>query len=107
MIDFLTFFQDIFEKIQPVAPHALIVDSIQTVYLKGVVGSAGGIVQVVISTPYPAYDETSRCLTFIGCFGPFGMIEGRHSLNQIMYLKTCFFLTMFVNVCIEPEHPHF
>ena len=69
MIDFLTFFQDIFEKIQPVAPHALIVDSIQTVYLKGVVGSAGGIVQVVISTPYLAYDEASRCLTFIGCFG--------------------------------------
>lgn len=41
-------FQDILEKIQPLNPQALIIDSIQTVYLKGVAGSAGAIQQVRI-----------------------------------------------------------
>ncbi|XP_039163736.1 DNA repair protein RadA-like [Eucalyptus grandis] len=45
--------EDIQEKIQALSPRALIVDSIQTVYLKGVVGSAGGLSQVTSlqSTP--------------------------------------------------------
>ncbi|KAF1859231.1 hypothetical protein Lal_00009815 [Lupinus albus] len=38
--------EDILKKAQVVSPRALIVDSIQTVYLKGVLGSAGGIAQV-------------------------------------------------------------
>ncbi|GFZ04216.1 DNA repair protein RadA-like protein [Actinidia rufa] len=38
--------EDILEKIQPLSPRALIVDSIQTVYLRGVTGSAGGLPQV-------------------------------------------------------------
>lgn len=42
----MTLFQDILEKIQGLSPRALVVDSIQTVYLKGVVGSAGNIQQV-------------------------------------------------------------
>lgn len=43
---FGTFFQDVFEKIQHLSPRALVIDSIQTVYLKGVTGSAGGLPQV-------------------------------------------------------------
>lgn len=39
-------FQDVFEKIQHLSPRALVIDSIQTVYLKGVTGSAGGLPQV-------------------------------------------------------------
>ncbi|KAM7471793.1 hypothetical protein LguiA_009976 [Lonicera macranthoides] len=38
--------EDILEKSQLLSPRALIVDSIQTVYLRGVAGSAGGISQV-------------------------------------------------------------
>jgi len=38
--------QDILDKIQALSPQAIIVDSIQTVYLKGVTGSAGNVMQV-------------------------------------------------------------
>ncbi|XP_056176539.1 uncharacterized protein LOC115667061 [Syzygium oleosum] len=41
-----TAIEDILEKIQVLSPRALIVDSIQTVYLKGVAGSAGSLSQV-------------------------------------------------------------
>ncbi|KAE8729092.1 ATP-dependent peptidase [Hibiscus syriacus] len=37
--------EDILKKIQPLSPRALIVDSVQTVYLKEVTGSAGGLSQ--------------------------------------------------------------
>ena len=43
-----TAFQDILVKIQPLSPRTLIVDSVQTVYLKEVTGSAGGLSQVGI-----------------------------------------------------------
>jgi DNA repair protein RadA/Sms len=46
IISFLALFQDILGKIQHLSPRALIIDSIQTVYLKGVAGSAGGLSQV-------------------------------------------------------------
>lgn len=42
----IPFFQDMLEKAQPLSPRALVVDSIQTVYLQGVAGSAGSITQV-------------------------------------------------------------
>ncbi|XP_019196726.1 PREDICTED: uncharacterized protein LOC109190643 isoform X2 [Ipomoea nil] len=38
--------EDILEKVQRFSPRALIIDSIQTVYLRGVAGSAGGLTQV-------------------------------------------------------------
>ncbi|XP_021902895.1 uncharacterized protein LOC110818357 isoform X2 [Carica papaya] len=38
--------EDILKKVQLISPRALIIDSIQTVYLKEVSGSAGGISQV-------------------------------------------------------------
>ncbi|KAI6671841.1 hypothetical protein NL676_006726 [Syzygium grande] len=38
--------EDILEKIQVLSPGALIINSIQTVYLKGVAGSAGGLSQI-------------------------------------------------------------
>ncbi|KAK1286480.1 hypothetical protein QJS10_CPB20g00557 [Acorus calamus] len=38
--------EDILEKIHPLSPRALIVDSIQTVYLRGLAGSAGNVQQV-------------------------------------------------------------
>ncbi|GER46956.1 DNA repair protein radA-like protein [Striga asiatica] len=38
--------EDILEQAQPLSPKALIIDSIQTVYLNGVTGSAGGSTQV-------------------------------------------------------------
>jgi predicted ATP-dependent serine protease len=46
---FLSLFvpQDILDKIQPLSPRALIVDSIQTVYLRAFAGSAGNTTQVL------------------------------------------------------------
>ncbi|KAM7254541.1 hypothetical protein ACFE04_003921 [Oxalis oulophora] len=41
-----TAIEDILAKIQGISPRALIVDSIQTVYINGVTGSAGGLSQV-------------------------------------------------------------
>ncbi|CAI9114236.1 OLC1v1014908C5 [Oldenlandia corymbosa var. corymbosa] len=38
--------EDMLAKAQPLSPRALVVDSIQTVYLQGVTGSAGSITQV-------------------------------------------------------------
>ncbi|KAG1335335.1 DNA repair protein RadA [Cocos nucifera] len=38
--------EDILDKIQKLSPQALIVDSIQTVYLSGIAGSAGNVMQV-------------------------------------------------------------
>ncbi|CAA0814675.1 Unknown protein [Striga hermonthica] len=38
--------EDILEQAQPLSPKALIIDSIQTVYLQRVTGSAGGLTQV-------------------------------------------------------------
>lgn len=43
---YVLFLQDILEKVQALAPHAPIVDSVQTVQLKGVTGSAGRLSQV-------------------------------------------------------------
>jgi DNA repair protein RadA/Sms len=34
------------KKVQYLSPRALVVDSIQTVYLQGIMGSPGGIIQV-------------------------------------------------------------
>lgn len=48
-------FQDILTKIQPLSPRALIVDSIQTVYLKEVTGSAGGLSQVGMFSHHDLY----------------------------------------------------
>lgn len=50
-------FQDIIEKVQPLSPRVLIIDSIQTVYLKEVPGSAGGLVQVDYTVYGPAKSE--------------------------------------------------
>ncbi|PUZ62184.1 hypothetical protein GQ55_4G336300 [Panicum hallii var. hallii] len=38
--------EDILDKIQPLSPRALIIDSIQTVYVKSFAGSAGNLAQV-------------------------------------------------------------
>lgn len=40
--------QDILEQAQRLSPKALVIDSIQTVYLTGVTGSSGGDMQVLI-----------------------------------------------------------
>jgi predicted ATP-dependent serine protease len=44
----LLILQDILDKIEPLSPRALIVDSIQTVYLSAFAGSAGNQVQVFL-----------------------------------------------------------
>lgn len=52
---FSSFVKDILEKAQPLSPRALIVDSIQTVFLKGVTGSPGGLSQVATSSHRSGY----------------------------------------------------
>jgi len=46
MIVFFLWCQDILKKVQYLSPRALVIDSVQTVYLKGIMGSPGGIMQV-------------------------------------------------------------
>ena len=61
IIDAFACFQDILGKSQPLSPRVIIVDSIQTVYLEGVAGSAGGPAQVriLILIPYQANKKKS------------------------------------------------
>ena len=57
-------FQDILKKVQHLSPGALIVDSIQTVYLKGIMGSPGGIMQVGKALFFIIRGEQSWCSNF-------------------------------------------
>jgi len=58
------FLQDILKKVQHLSPGALIVDSIQTVYLKGIMGSPGGIMQVGKSLFFIIRSGQSWCRNF-------------------------------------------
>lgn len=60
-----TLCQDILKKAQSLSPRALVVDSIQTVYLKGIIGSAGGLVQVL---NLPNLITLMRFEIYLGCF---------------------------------------
>lgn len=85
--------EDILDKIQAFSPQALIVDSIQTVYLKGVTGSAGNIMQVkeCTSALLRFAKQTNIPVFLIGHVTKSGDIAGprmlEHIVDAVLYLE--------------------
>ncbi|KAJ8638613.1 hypothetical protein MRB53_012880 [Persea americana] len=85
--------EDILEKIQGLSPRALVVDSIQTVYLKGVVGSAGNIQQVkeCTSALLRFAKQTNIPVLLIGHVTKTGDIAGprvlEHIVDVVLYME--------------------
>ncbi|KDP40840.1 hypothetical protein JCGZ_24839 [Jatropha curcas] len=85
--------EDILRKIQPLSPSALIIDSIQTVYLEGVAGSAGGLSQVkeCTSALLRFAKRTRIPVLLIGHVNKSGDIAGprvlEHIVDVVLYLE--------------------
>ncbi|CAL0332410.1 unnamed protein product [Lupinus luteus] len=85
--------EDILKKAQVVSPRALIVDSIQTVYLKGILGSAGGVPQVKECTSaLMRFAKTTNIPVFlIGHVTKSGDIAGprvlEHIVDVVLYME--------------------
>ncbi|KAI8544526.1 hypothetical protein RHMOL_Rhmol08G0304100 [Rhododendron molle] len=85
--------EDVFEKIQHLSPRALVIDSIQTVYLKGVTGSAGGLPQVkeCTSALLRFAKKTSIPVLLIGHVTKSGDIAGprvlEHIVDVVLYME--------------------
>ncbi|GAA0139889.1 DNA metabolism protein [Lithospermum erythrorhizon] len=85
--------EDILEKSQVLSPRAIIVDSIQTVYLKGVTGSAGGIYQVKECTSafLRFAKKTNIPILLIGHVTKTGDIAGprvlEHIVDVVLYME--------------------
>ncbi|XP_058180856.1 uncharacterized protein LOC131299238 [Rhododendron vialii] len=85
--------EDVFEKIQHLSPRALVIDSIQTVYLKGVTGSAGGLPQVkeCTSALLRFAKKTSIPVLLIGHVTKTGDIAGprvlEHIVDVVLYME--------------------
>ncbi|XP_043720055.1 DNA repair protein RadA isoform X2 [Telopea speciosissima] len=85
--------EDILEKILPLEPRALIVDSIQTVYLQGVTGNAGGLSQVKDCTSLLLRfaKRTNVPVLLIGHVTKTGDIAGprvlEHIVDVVLYME--------------------
>ncbi|CAI0474747.1 unnamed protein product [Linum tenue] len=85
--------EDIMGKIQNLSPLALIIDSIQTVYLNGVVGSPGGLTQVkeCTSALLRFAKKTDIPVLLIGHVTKSGEIAGprvlEHIVDVVLYVE--------------------
>ncbi|WOL09300.1 hypothetical protein Cni_G18053 [Canna indica] len=85
--------EDILDKIQKLSPQALILDSIQTVYLRGVAGSAGNIMQVkeCTSALLRFAKQTNIPVLLIGHVTKTGDIAGprilEHIVDAVIYME--------------------
>ncbi|KAL6554300.1 hypothetical protein OROMI_019973 [Orobanche minor] len=85
--------EDILEQAQPLSPMALIIDSIQTVYLRGVTGSAGGPAQVkeCTSALLRFAKKTNISVLLIGHVTKSGEIAGprllEHIVDVVLYME--------------------
>ncbi|KAF9616013.1 hypothetical protein IFM89_027952 [Coptis chinensis] len=85
--------EDILEKIQVLSPRVLIIDSIQTVYMKGVTGSPGGLVQVkeCTSSLLRFAKKTNIPVLLIGHVTKTGDIAGprvlEHIVDVVLYME--------------------
>lgn len=85
--------EDILDKIQALSPQAIIVDSIQTVYLKGVTGSAGNVMQVkeCTSALLRFAKQTNIPVLIIGHVTKTGDIAGprilEHIVDAVLYME--------------------
>ncbi|KAL3824412.1 hypothetical protein ACJIZ3_020441 [Penstemon smallii] len=85
--------EDILEQAQHLSPKALVIDSIQTVYLRGVTGSAGGDVQVkeCTSALLRFAKRTNIPVFLIGHVTKTGDIAGprvlEHIVDVVLYME--------------------
>ncbi|XP_054780856.1 uncharacterized protein LOC129288358 [Prosopis cineraria] len=85
--------EDILKKTQHLSARAVVVDSIQTVYLKGIVGSAGGIFQVkeCTSALLRYAKQTNTSIFVIGHVTKSGDIAGprvlEHIVDVVLYME--------------------
>ncbi|XP_027335489.1 uncharacterized protein LOC113849645 isoform X2 [Abrus precatorius] len=85
--------EDILKKVQILSPGALVVDSIQTVYLKGIMGSPGGIMQVkeCTSALLRFAKKTNIPVLLIGHVTKSGDIAGprvlEHIVDVVLYME--------------------
>ncbi|KAK9666019.1 hypothetical protein RND81_14G153700 [Saponaria officinalis] len=85
--------EDILEKVQILSPRAVVVDSIQTVYLKGVTGSPGGLMQVkeCTSALLRFAKKTNIPVLLIGHVNKSGEIAGprvlEHIVDVVLYME--------------------
>ncbi|XP_078439216.1 DNA repair protein RadA-like protein [Wolffia australiana] len=85
--------EDILDKIRVFSPKVLVIDSIQTVYLRGVVGSAGNVMQVkeCTSALLRFAKQTSIPVLLIGHVTKSGDIAGprilEHIVDVVLYLE--------------------
>ncbi|KAK1311827.1 hypothetical protein QJS10_CPA07g00887 [Acorus calamus] len=85
--------EDILEKIHPLSPRALIVDSIQTVYLRGLAGSAGNVQQVkeCTSALLRFAKQTNIPVFLVGHVTKSGDIAGprvlEHIVDAVLYME--------------------
>ncbi|XP_073110786.1 uncharacterized protein [Elaeis guineensis] len=85
--------EDILHKIQKLSPQALIVDSIQTVYLSGIAGSAGNVMQVkeCTSALLRFAKQTNIPVLLIGHVTKSGDIAGprilEHIVDAVLYME--------------------
>ncbi|CAK8560264.1 unnamed protein product [Lathyrus sativus] len=85
--------EDILKKVHHLSPQALVVDSIQTVYLKGIMGSPGGIMQVkeCTSALLRFAKTTNIPVLLIGHVTKSGDIAGprvlEHIVDVVLYME--------------------
>ncbi|KAK7255496.1 hypothetical protein RIF29_28907 [Crotalaria pallida] len=85
--------EDILKKVRHLSPQALVVDSIQTVYLKGIMGSPGGIIQVkeCTSALLRFAKTTNIPVLLIGHVNKSGDIAGprvlEHIVDVVLYME--------------------
>ncbi|GLT60408.1 hypothetical protein SLA2020_331750 [Shorea laevis] len=85
--------EDILAKIQPLSPRALMVDSIQTVYINEVTGGAGGLMQLkeCTSALLRFAKKTGIPVILVGHVTKSGEIAGprilEHIVDVVMYLE--------------------
>ncbi|KAE9616178.1 putative DNA repair protein RadA [Lupinus albus] len=85
--------EDILKKVRDISPRALVVDSIQTVYLKGIMGSPGGIIQVkeCTSALLRFAKTTNIPVLLIGHVNKSGDIAGprvlEHIVDVVLYME--------------------
>ncbi|RVW51953.1 DNA repair protein RadA [Vitis vinifera] len=96
--------EDILGQVHHLSPRALVVDSIQTVYLKGVTGSAGGLLQVkeCTSALLRFAKKTNIPVFLIGHVTKSGDIAGprvlEHIVDVVLYIEVVYliFLMRFI-----------
>ncbi|GAB2228047.1 hypothetical protein Droror1_Dr00009876 [Drosera rotundifolia] len=85
--------EDILEKIQHLSPRALVIDSIQTVYLRGVTGGPGGLQQVreCTSALLRFAKKTNIPVLLIGHVNKSGDLAGprvmEHIVDVVLYME--------------------